>query len=73
MSDSVKAVPTVTPKQLADELSIDPKRLRGFLRMTFARSIEQKNTSWSITPDVADAVRAHFAPKVEEVETPTES
>jgi hypothetical protein len=51
----------VTPKVLANELGIDPKRLRAFLRANFTRSIEVKNTSWAITPQAANAARKHFA------------
>lgn len=50
----------VTPKQLADELGVDPKRLRGFLRTNFARPIEAKNTSWAIGPEAVQAAREHF-------------
>jgi hypothetical protein len=57
----------VVPKVLADELGIDPKRLRAYLRATFARSPEAKNTSWAITPDAALAAREHFAKQ----QTPT--
>jgi hypothetical protein len=52
---------TYTPKQLANEIGCDPKSLRGFLRKTFTRSIEAKNTSWLITEDAANAAREHFA------------
>jgi malate synthase len=50
----------ITPKVLAEEIGIDPKSLRGFLRKEFARAPEAKNTSWIITPDAADAAREHF-------------
>jgi hypothetical protein len=58
MSDMSK---NVTPKALANELGIDPKRLRSYLRANFTRSNEVKNTSWAITPDAAKAAREHFA------------
>ncbi|RPJ55760.1 MAG: hypothetical protein EHM23_25175 [Acidobacteria bacterium] len=59
---------TITPKALAEELGIDPKRLRGWLRSSdFARPIEAKNTTWTLDADAADAARARFAPKAEEV------
>jgi len=58
---------TMTPKALAEELGIDAKRLRGWLRGSeFARDAEAKNTTWAITPEAADAARAKFA-KAEEV------
>lgn len=51
----------MTPKALAEELSVDAKRLRGFLRANFARPAEAKNTSWSIGPEAVAAAREHFA------------
>jgi hypothetical protein len=50
----------ITPKALAEELGIDPKRLRGHLRKAHSRPNEAKNTSWTIPADVADEVRDHF-------------
>ena len=50
----------ITPKALADELGIDPKRLRGHLRKNHTRAAEAKNTTWLIPHDVADDVREHF-------------
>ena len=52
----------ITPKALADELNIDPKRLRAWLRKEHTRDATVKNTTWAITSDVADAARANFAP-----------
>jgi flagellar biosynthesis/type III secretory pathway protein FliH len=51
----------ITPKVLADEIGVDAKVLRAYLRKEFARSPEAKNTSWLITPAAADAARAKFA------------
>jgi hypothetical protein len=51
----------VTPKELANALQIDPKRLRAFLRANFTRSNDAKNTSWSIGPEAQAAAREHFA------------
>jgi len=60
--------PALTPKALAEELGIDPKRLRGWLRSSdFARAPEAKNTTWTLDDAIADAARARFAPKAEEV------
>lgn len=64
MSDTT----TITPKALADELGIDPKRLRGWLRAQHARQPEVKGTSWAIDADTADAARDRFAPKADEAE-----
>jgi hypothetical protein len=52
---------TYTPKVLANEIGCDPKSLRGYLRKTFTRANEAKNTSWIITEDAANAAREHFA------------
>lgn len=62
---------TIAPKDLAAELNIDPKRLRGYLRSTFPRPAEAKNTTWGIEPAVADAARARFAPKADDAEAAT--
>jgi hypothetical protein len=51
----------MTPKQLANDLGVDPKRLRAYLRANFTRPNEVKNTSWAITPNAANAARKHFA------------
>jgi len=52
---------TITPKQLAAEIGVDAKSLRGFLRKNFTRAAEVKGTSWIITKEAADAAREHFA------------
>ena len=54
---------TITPKALAEELAIDPKRLRSYLRKNHTRANEAKNTSWTLDTETADAARAAFAPK----------
>jgi len=53
-----------TPKQLAEELQVDAKRIRAFLRGTenTARPIEAKNTSWQLDEETADLVRERFTP-----------
>jgi hypothetical protein len=52
---------TYSAKALANEIGCDPKSLRGYLRKTFTRTLEAKNTSWIITEDAANAAREHFA------------
>ena len=52
---------TLTPKALAEEIGVDAKVLRSYLRKEFPRPVEAKNTTWIITPDAADAARAKFA------------
>lgn len=57
MSDSTTPL---TPKALAEEIGIDAKSLRGFLRKTFPRPVEAKNTSWIVPADAAKAAKDHF-------------
>jgi len=52
---------TYTPKELAAELGVDPKVLRGWLRKEHTRVAEAKNTSWVITAKVAADARKNFA------------
>jgi hypothetical protein len=59
---------TISPKELAAELNIDPKRLRAYLRKEYARKPEEKNTSWRIPESTANAARKFFTPKEEKVE-----
>jgi hypothetical protein len=54
---------TMTPKELAEQLEVDPKRVRAYLRSNHARAIEAKNTSWQIPAAVVKDVREHFTPK----------
>lgn len=52
---------TLTPKELATELGISPKVLRGYLRKQHTRNAEVKGQAWVIPSDVADAAREKFA------------
>lgn len=52
---------TYTPKELAAELGVDPKVLRGWLRKEHTRVAEAKNTTWVITAKVAADARKAFA------------
>ena len=53
----------IRPEDLARELGMtDGKRVRAFLRQTFPRPADAKNTSWALTQEQADAVRARFTP-----------
>jgi len=49
------------PEDLAKEIGVSGKIVRSFLRATFPRPAEAKNTSWVLTPKMNDAVRSHFA------------
>ena len=51
----------LTPKVLAEEIGIDAKVLRSFLRKEFPRPAEAKNTSWIVPDPAAKAAREHFA------------
>jgi predicted site-specific integrase-resolvase len=51
----------ITPKALAEEIGIDAKVLRAYLRKEWTRPNEVKNTSWIITTEAADAAREKFA------------
>ena len=52
---------TYTPKALAEEIGVDPKVLRGYLRKHHTRALEVKNQSWIIDEDTAEAARTKFA------------
>lgn len=54
---------TTTPKQLALELNVTPKRLRAHLRKYHARTLDAKNTTWAIDAKTANACRKAFAAK----------
>lgn len=65
-----KVTPKITPKNLAAELNITPKRLRQVLRsMTDDRA--GKGGVWDLTPEIADAVRAKIKNGVRRSTTPT--
>jgi predicted site-specific integrase-resolvase len=52
---------TLTPKALAEDIGIDAKVLRSFLRKEYPRPVEAKNTSWIVPTEAANAARKHFA------------
>lgn len=53
----------MTPTELAQELSISPKTLRGWLRKHHTRAVNVKNTSWALDAKTANAARKAFARK----------
>jgi hypothetical protein len=60
----VEATPQgVRPNDLAKELGVDGKRIRGFLRQEFTRPLDAKNSSWFLTDTQVAAVKERFAPK----------
>jgi hypothetical protein len=50
----------ITPTELATELNMSPKTLRGWLRKHHARAATAKNTSWGIDAKTANAARKAF-------------
>lgn len=63
---------TITPKALAEEIGVDPKTLRGYLRKHHTRTAEVKGTGWIIPADVADAARAKFKKQEAPSDAPAE-
>jgi hypothetical protein len=55
------ATKTYTPKELAAEIGVDPKVLRGWLRKEHTRQASAKNTSWIISAKVAADAKKAFA------------
>jgi hypothetical protein len=55
-----KTPATIRPEALADELGVSGKLVRAYLRKTFTRIPEAKNTAWVLDADQADNVREHF-------------
>lgn len=68
MASKTQEKKSYTPTELANELGVDPKRVRAYLRQEYTRDAEAKNTSWNLSDEVAKAVRARFT-KVESDET----
>jgi predicted site-specific integrase-resolvase len=50
----------MTPKELANEIGVDAKVLRAYLRKNHTRPSEAKNTSWIIPANVCVAARKAF-------------
>ena len=59
-------VKTFRPEDLAKELGVSGKQIRAFLRSEFSRGPEAKGTSWTLTAEMADKVRARFVPSDDE-------
>jgi len=74
-TDKVEATEpvTTTPKALAEELNIDAKRIRAFLRQEMTRDAESKNTSWLLSEKQAEAVRVRFTPSEDDEASDDES
>lgn len=48
------------PEQLAAELKVSGKEIRGWLRQQYPRTAEQRNTAWELDAKQAAAVRKRF-------------
>ena len=64
MADTTEV--TTRPETLAQELGVDGKRIRAFLRATYTD--HPKRTEWHLTEDQANAVRERFTPSTDEDE-----
>ena len=51
-----------TPQTLSDELGVDPKRIRKWLRAQGWRSEVEKGQSWELSPEQTEAVHIQFGP-----------
>jgi hypothetical protein len=51
---------TLTPTELAQELNLSPKTLRGWLRKHHTRDVNVKNTSWALDVKTCNAARKAF-------------
>jgi phage antirepressor YoqD-like protein len=54
------------PEDLAKELGITGKQLRGWLRQTFPRPAEQKRSSWYLTEQQVEAARTRYTKSEDE-------
>jgi uncharacterized protein YjcR len=50
----------MTPTELASELNVSPKTLRGWLRKHHTRDVNVKNTSWALDAKTCNAARKAF-------------
>jgi len=51
---------TIRPEELANELGVSGKLVRAYLRKSFPRTAEAKNTAWVVTNEQAKQTREHF-------------
>lgn len=56
MSAKAESSKNLTPKELADELNVDPKTLRRVMR-SLASETPGSGARWEITPEFADVIR----------------
>jgi predicted site-specific integrase-resolvase len=60
MASKSNAQKITRPEEVANALGISGKVVRAYLRSTFARPAEAKNTSWSLTPKQVEQTLGHF-------------
>lgn len=53
------------PEELAAQLGLDGRRVRGFLREKFARAQSEHGSAWFLTPDQAQSVLDEFADEID--------
>lgn len=51
---------TFRPEAIANDLGVSGKLVRAYLRKTFARPVEAKNTTWVVTNEQAKQTHEHF-------------
>ena len=57
---TTKKTVRITPTNLAEELGINPKSLRAWLRNNYTRPLEAKNSRWYLTDKQVKAAKQHF-------------
>ena len=66
VEETTEAPKVVRPNDLAKQLEVDPKRLRAYLRQTFTRPADAKNTNWELSQEMIEAATARFTASDEE-------
>lgn len=59
-AEETEETQVIRPNDLAEELGVDGKRIRAYLRQEFTRDSDSKNTNWELTPEMAAKVRDRF-------------
>lgn len=58
----MRPVSVVTPEDLAFQLGVSAKRIRGWLRTVYPRPAEQKNAPWFLDAEQVVGVVRRFGP-----------
>jgi hypothetical protein len=56
----------VRPQDIADELGLDARDIREFLRGSYPRGEDEQGRAWILTPEQLEAVQEHFGEVVDE-------